>query len=545
MANVLLVSYAGYPYTPSSLCPDNGLALLAAVLKQAGHHVLIADFGTLATMRRLYPEELSRRVLPVLSELMASAGQPKPEHLAELGRLDAQLEAHQAQEVQAIAHEIAQLVEDLEPAFVGFKLWNGDGFTGSVVIAEELRRRFPSLKFFAGGPHATWGAHYIYHYTDAFDAVMLGEGEERILDLLAHATEGKSLDGVPGLIRSAEDRATPSASYDLAELPTAIYDEEVYPSMAGDEKLKMLVVDDSRGCPYRCAFCTHPYESGRRLRLRPAERLAEDMALLSHQPGVRAFRFAGSSTPGSLMAEVAHNLVDQGLDVTYTTFAHFASSAPDHFELMRRSGLYAMFFGLESGSQDLLRRATGKPIKIEEVKETVRAAQAAGIKVACSVIVPLPFETEETLGETLDFLVDLRPDSVPVQFPGLLPGTPWFDRPEHYGFELDRDEYLRENLNYKFKLLFPPTFWKPLPYRLNGQDFTQFVKTTGRFVAALESEGILTDVPDDNMLMAHLGGLSDREFRDRARLWCVAGLVDAMRDFVLRYNKAATSPPED
>ena len=65
MARGLLVSYAGYPYTPSSLTPDNGLANLAGALLAAGHDVRIVDYGTLATMRRLFPEELSSQVKPL------------------------------------------------------------------------------------------------------------------------------------------------------------------------------------------------------------------------------------------------------------------------------------------------------------------------------------------------------------------------------------------------------------------------------------------------------------------------------------------------
>ena len=55
MARVLLVSYAGYPCTPSSLIPDNGLASLAGALIESGHEVRVLDFSTVNTLRRLFP----------------------------------------------------------------------------------------------------------------------------------------------------------------------------------------------------------------------------------------------------------------------------------------------------------------------------------------------------------------------------------------------------------------------------------------------------------------------------------------------------------
>lgn len=541
MANVLLVSYAGYPYTPSSLCPDNGLAALASVLMEAGHAVRILDYGTVETMRRLYPEDLARRAAPALADLASQLPSPSRSLLSELAQIEAALDEHQARELQAIGAEVIATVEDIEPAFVGFKLWNGDGFTGSVSIAQRIRRSYPKLTLYAGGPHATWCGPVIYEYTDVFDAVVLGEGEDRILALVDYALGRGRLDDIPGIVRSSSDRAHPPATVDLSATPQPTYHPDVYPAMVGDQKLKLFVLDDSRGCPYRCAFCTHPFESGSRLRTRPASRIVDDMQHIISQHGIAAFRLAGSSTPGSLMAEVAEEILARGLRVQYTTFAHFASSAPDHFDLMRSSGLFAMFFGLETGSQELLRRAAGKPIALERVRQTVVAARRAGIAVACSMIVPMPFETEETMQESLQLLLQLRPDSVPVQFPGLLPGTEWFEHPDRYGFEVDREQYMRENLSYKIKLLFPPTFWKPLPYKLNGMPFNQFAALTGKFIAALEAQGILTNVPDDNMLMAHLAGMSPRQFRDAARLWCAAGDAAAVADFVRRFNAAASS----
>jgi len=541
VANFVFVSYAGYPYSPSSLCPDNGLGILAAVLRQAGHNVRILDFGTVDTMRRLYPEKLSHEAAPLLMELAQAGPQPGPALVQRLGELDHQLEQHQAAEVQDIAHEVVRSVGDIDPAFVGFKLWNGDGFTGSVTIAEALRRACPDLAIYAGGPQTTWAGPAILERTGVFDALVLGEGEDKVLALAEAAMSGKPLADVAGVVVAADTQTCPTGTVNIDETPRAIYDEDVYPAMSGDQKLKMIVLDDSRGCPYGCAFCMHSYESGRVLRTRSAAHIVDDMESVIEQHGIRTFRFAGSSTPGSLMADVAREIKRRRLKVLYTSFAHFDNSLPEYYELMRASGLYSMFFGLETGSEALLKKATGKPIKLEYVREAVSKAKAAGITVACSMIVPMPFETQETLDKSYELLAEIRPDSVPLQFPGLLPGTRWFQHPERFNFEFDRENFFRENLDYKFKMLFPPSFWKPLSYKVNGMSFHEFTQITAQFAGRLEAAGILTGVPDENLMMAHVTGMSPREFRDRARFWCAAGDVPAMQRFVAAYNDAATS----
>jgi len=541
MPSAILVSYGGYPFTPSSLTPDNGLANLAGSLMGSGYEVRILDYGTVSNMRRLFPREITESLRPAAAQMLAGGGEPGPEVMARLRQIDAVLEEHQAAQMGAIAGEVAEQVRALKPEFVGLKLWNGDGFTGSVVIAEHLRREFPSLPIYGGGPQASWYGERIYERTQAFDALLHGEGEQAILDLARHGRGEQELASIPGAIYlegGEPKRVAQTFTLDLNDLPEPVYDEEIYPAMAGDEKIKVIVLDDSRGCPYQCGFCMHPVESGNRLRLASAGVLVDRMEHMQTRYGVSAFRFSGSSTPGDLMAEVADEIIERGLEVTYSCFGHFRSARPHHFERMAASGLYAVFFGIESASPEVLRRAVRKGIDLETVHEAVAAAQQAGIFVATSMIVPLPFDTAETIQESLEFLLSLRPDSVPVQFPGLIPGTPWWQEPEQYALEFDPEEVARLELDYKIKLLFPPAYWEPLPYKVNGMSYAEFTALTAKFAVDLEANGILVGVPDDNALIAHCAGMTPREFRDYGRAWCAIGDADAMAEMVSRANAA-------
>ena len=140
MPGALLVSFGGYPYTPSSLMPDNGLANLAGALAEVGVEARILDFGTISTMRRLFPQELTETLKPEARRLLGGAGgELDDETRAKLRELDAMLGQHQRAQMHAIAEEVADEVRERRPDFVGMKLWNGDGFTGSVIIAEHLR----------------------------------------------------------------------------------------------------------------------------------------------------------------------------------------------------------------------------------------------------------------------------------------------------------------------------------------------------------------------------------------------------------------------
>ena len=544
MPTALLISYSGYPFTPSSLTPDNGLANLAGSLIEEDYVVLVGEFGSVCFWGGLFPLVLSALLRRGGAVLIADAGAPGPEQIKQLRQLNAMVETHQAAQLGLIAEEIVEEVRRLQPDLVGMKLWNGDGFTGSVFIAERLRAEFPDLPIHAGGPQCSWFGEAIYRRTQAFTSLTHGEGEAVIKALAEHAAGKRELASIPGVMYLDGDRVRRNdvgEGLDMNALPEPIYDEAVYPAMAGDEKIKIIVLDDSRGCPYNCAFCMHPIESGHRLRTADASVLVDRMQQATEKYGVTAFRFSGSSTPGDLMADVADEILRREMDVTYTCFGHFRSSRPDHFETMARSGLYAIFFGIESGCQEVLDRAVGKKADLASVKDTVVAAQQAGIFVVASMIVPLPFDTEETIRESLDFLLEVRPDSVPVQFAGVIPPTPWGQHPEEYGFEFDRDELEMIGMEYKIKLLFPPSMWEPLPYTLDGMDYSEFSALTIKFAMDLEQNGILVGVPDDNALIAKCAGMTARDFRDLSRLWCTIGDADAMAEMVAAANGTATA----
>lgn len=90
--------------------------------------------------------------------------------------------------------------------------------------------------------------------------------------------------------------------------------------------------------------------------------------------------------------------------------------------------------------------------------------------------------------ETFGLLMDIRLNSVFIQFPGVYPRTAWAEFPEQYGFSLDVRDYSRQVMNYKLKTLFPPSFWAPLPYKLNSMSFRQFARVTERLCPKARAE---------------------------------------------------------
>ncbi len=545
-ARTILVSYAGYPYTPSSLMPDNGLANLAGALLEAGHETVIFDYGTVEYLSRLYPAELSKRAMPLVARIFDRVASGKRVGIRDalgLRGIEKALGRAQGAEVHKIAQELAGQVEKLKPQFVGFKLWNGDGFSGTIEIACHLRRQFPRLKLFAGGPHADVFGELILDKMPFLDGVVFAEGEEAILGLAENVSTGRPLASIPNLIYRENGKAKRTELQrveDLDTLPRPAYDSTTYPTMADGQKIKIVTIDESRGCYNRCFFCIQPVKSGEKLRTRSPARVVDEMSRLMADLHVASFRYAGSFTPARLAMALAEEILSRGLTVEYTSFGHVREGARTDYSLLARSGCYAIFFGVESGSQSILDRAFGKKIRVQDIETALTACKAAGIYTVGSVIYPAPFETEQTARESFELLRRIHPDSLPVQFPAIYPQTPWALRPREFNFDVELDAYTRVAMDYKIKLLYPPTFWEELPFRLNGMSFRKVMSETARFIRLLEEEGITTAISDDLALIAKHAGYQGREkaFLDQARQHFLSGDRDKVADLVKRVNQS-------
>ncbi len=541
----LLINYSGYPYTPSSLVPDNGLANLGGTLIASGRQVEILDYTTVSVLARYTPPSLRRRLLRTWETACADDGKgmsalQKLRTVANLQYGEVVRQRAQARVIEEIGRQLVEKVRRDGIDAVGFKLWNGDGIRGSVALARTLRRNFPDLCIFGGGPHVDLFMEMMVERFDAFDAFGYGEGEETIVRLAEAGRNRAAYADIPNLLyrhNGKPVRTEQKMVEDLNQLPIPAYDPQIYPAMAGDEKVKIIVIDDSRGCRNHCAFCVHPMKSANRLRLKSIDRLIREIESIESCLGVRTFRFAGSCTPSPLLNEFAAELLKREKSYRYSSFAHIRQSADADYELWRKSGCLALFFGVESGNQEILNKMQ-KGTRVEKMRPALNRAREAGIDVIAGLIHPAPGETPETAEETLALLRDTRPVGVMSTPPVVMPRTKWFDAPGEFGIEFDHDKYMDAILYWKVKFLMPPTFWKKLPFRIDGKKHSRILKECMAFARRVEKEGVMTSVTDESCLMSARIGMDVTEFRDEARLAFFAGDADRVAKMVSRVNAA-------
>lgn len=542
LGSALLVNYCGCPSSFDSLMPDNGLANLAGSLKRAGWNVKIMDYATVGTIGRLVPQEFRTRLQELLKRWELSRGQPS--QVAELAGAFQELMTELGRHAEKVRAEIAaELLADIRAnnvSWVGFKLWTGAGQEGAQHLAELLKKERPGLKIFGGGPHVeNFGAQVLRGLSQVFDAVALGEGEDAVVQLGEYALGRRRMDEVAGVAyRDAGGKIMETEVHRVANLDTLAdpcYSPEIYPGMAGDQKLKLIMLDESRGCPYSCNFCFHPVKSGRDWRVRGAVRVVDVMEKLCAETGSHVFRLAGSNPPPEHRKAIAEELIKRGSKFEYVSFGHTRSKNEDYARL-RESGCVSLFFGVESGSQRVLDQAANKRTNIAQVRENLRRAKEAGILTSASLIAPMPFDDDASLKETVELMAETKPAGVSVYLPIVTPGTTWYKEAERFGIKFDGDPY-QALMKYQVRFLMPPPLWDPLPYSIGGLSYRELVKKTAWVTEELEKRGVLTGMNDSLLLVARELGIDHGTVRGLNRKLFMTADGGGIQEVAAKFNR--------
>uniref|UniRef100_B8HSF9 Radical SAM domain protein n=1 Tax=Cyanothece sp. (strain PCC 7425 / ATCC 29141) TaxID=395961 RepID=B8HSF9_CYAP4 len=293
-------------------------------------------------------------------------------------------------------------------------------FTGFAPEAYRLAQIFKQngKKVIAGGPHATFWVEEALQYCDA---VMIGEAESVWEQVLADADRNQLQPRYAG------------SPLPLEKLPCPRY-ELLPPSY-----VVQRVVQATRGCSFRCSFCSVPIVNPG-FRMRPLEEvLAEiqydrfpfwwqrkmvwfwDDNLTANRPYIKELLRA-------MIPLKRWWLTQASMDITTDT---------ELLELMRASGCIGVFLGIESFGQDSLKEAQKRQNRVNYYRERIETLHQYGIAVMAGFIAGFDHDTIASIGAMADQLYEVGVD---VPFLSLLTpykGTPLYDRLEVEGRLLD------------------------------------------------------------------------------------------------------------
>jgi anaerobic magnesium-protoporphyrin IX monomethyl ester cyclase len=327
----------------------------------------------------------------------------------------------------------ARLAEH-RPEIVGFSV-----ITPSYPIAKQqirrLRRERPEVFLVAGGVHA--GLFPEDLLADGADAVVAGDGCGAMAALVEKITCRAPWQGLPGVFsRDAAGRivapGSPAKRLDGEDIP--IVDRDVFNLPLYTHHSMMA----SLGCPYRCLFCCNyaGTMSPDGVTVRTCDALFQEMRYLTDRYGAKQVFFADDVflvSRGKVL-EFCRRFEQEHLEMQWIAQMRADAVDLEVAEAMREANCRRIYFGVEAGSDAILRRIR-KGIDRAAIQRGIQSAKDAGIRVKTGWVFGLPGTLAEQY-EAVSFMRELRPHEISIHQFIPFPGTPYYDRPAEHGIRI-------------------------------------------------------------------------------------------------------------
>lgn len=182
----------------------------------------------------------------------------------------------------------------------------------------------------------------------------------------------------------------------------------------------------SRGCPAGCRFCIKHVSYGQSVRWRSPENIIEEISYLVSL-GVRDIHMYADlfTVNRDHVISLCEGIRREKLPIRWTCNSRVDFVDEEMLRAMAQSGCWMISWGIESGSEEMLRRMH-KGTTLAMVEQALRWAKQAGIKNWGYFIIGLPGETEDTIRQTIAFAKRLPLDLALFHIAAPHPGTPFF-----------------------------------------------------------------------------------------------------------------------
>jgi len=304
------------------------------------------------------------------------------------------------------------------PLAVGITTTTEDRFT-AISIFRNIKQKRPEIFTIAGGPHFSYCAADALENVPEIDLVVIGEGEETCYQVLLRRLRergGAAFDDISGIaVRKdgGEILITPKRTLisDLNILPRPAW--ELFPMhkyqrwLSVEEKTRAIGVISSRGCPYNCVFCCNAREKS--VRYRDPVLFVDEVEELHRVFGFPGLNFQDDSfTANKKHAfSICEEIIKRRLNLRWYCSLRVDGVDRSLLQIMREAGCVALGFGLESGSDNVLKNIR-KGISTDMIRAAIRMARDEGFHhISLFFMISLPGETLADIKRGSDFIHEM------------------------------------------------------------------------------------------------------------------------------------------
>ena len=320
----------------------------------------------------------------------------------------------------------------------------------SAKVAGLIKKIDPKVPIIIGGPHCSIQPRESLNEIPSADISVEGEGEQVITEI-GKALEGtKTLSKIHGIYYRENNlikKGKPAKVIeDLDSIPFParhLIDKYDYSIAAKSNffKPKFTSMITGRGCPFNCSFCTRNTLGFKTFRKRSVENVVNEIEEIN-----KTYNSVMIVDDTFLVDEQrANNILDRlieiGTDIEiYIQGARVDIAKKELFLKMKKAGVKHLYYGLESGNQDVL-NFYNKNVNIDQIRKAINLSSEMDFYTAGTFILGAPIETKKHIENNISFATSLPLDAVIFTILTYKYGSQLWDEAEKSGKISNSDGY--------------------------------------------------------------------------------------------------------
>ena len=308
-------------------------------------------------------------------------------------------------------------------------------------IVEYIKEMNNDALVVSGGPHPNARPRECLERTKT-DLVVQGEGEETFYEILKNIRDSRQsgflshIKGVSSFQSMGKRRIV--RNLDSLHFPDRTLNNLFcYKRMLKGERA--LHVISARDCPYNCSFCSKE-AIGRTIRFRSTSNFMAEIDLNIRKYRITRFVIYDDTFTVNNKRAIKIAIEMGKRNLIWRCFSRTDRVDREMLKTFKENGLSSITFGIETFSSKML-QVYNKRVTVEDNKRAIKLCRELGIPTRCSLIYGGPFESKETLEETIRGVKETQPNEWNISTFVPIPGSDIGDNPEKYCIKILPDQY--------------------------------------------------------------------------------------------------------
>lgn len=309
-------------------------------------------------------------------------------------------EVHDMQIEQSVGN-LVKKIEMLKPKRIGFSMMTFR-YLDNYKLISEIKRKFPHITIIVGGPHASTFKESIFTDCPAVDIVVPLEGEEVVIELC----QNKPLKEIDGIFFKEDNKIFQTAPRELIKN----FEKFGFPRYEKFDlskyKQKSIPVISSRGCPYNCIYCPVSTTIGRQWRPREASDIINELEYWANHPEITEIQIVDDNftLKRERVVKICNHIkaknLNNKLNISLGNGIRADKVDYELLKLMKECGFKVLAFGVESGSEKILKiLKKGEPLI--EIEKAIKWACDLDFDVHLFFVLGAPYETEKDVQDSI------------------------------------------------------------------------------------------------------------------------------------------------